>query len=137
MNHSDDDMILEIIADRKAYNKEHLVLLMIGAAAMYWILWIIGNPHPWTGIVGAIFAIFIRWIYVASEAMDVVWTLSETHLSGPAERKIPLASIKGARTLFSAVQVITHTGDKYMLKYLADTDATVNAILSAKARSLS
>ena len=136
-NHPPDaDVVFKITADRRAYNKEHLVLMMIGAAGMYWLLWAIGNPHPWTGIVGAVFAIFVRWIYVASEAMGVVWNVTKTHLSGPSERKIPLASIKKTRTLFSAVQVITHNGDKYMLKYLANTDATVTAILKARDRVL-
>lgn len=131
----DEDVIFKIIADRRAYNKEHLVLMMIGAAGMYWVLWAIGNPHPWTGIIGAVFAIFVRWIYVASEAMHVVWNITETHLIGPSERRIPLSNIKKTRTLFSAVQVLTHSGDKYMLKYLADTDATVTAILKARDRA--
>ena len=135
MNNSD-NIILKITASRDAYNREHVVLFFIGAALMYGVLWAIGNPFPWTGIVGAIFAIFIRWWYVASEALDVVWELSKTHLTGPAERSIPLSSIKEARTLFSAVQVITHTGDKYMLKYLADTEGTVSAILAARDEGL-
>ena len=128
--------ILSITASRAAYNREHVVLFLIGAIGMYFVLWAIGNPFPWTGIIGAAFAIFIRWFYVASEAMDVVWTLTDTHLIGPSERSIPLASIKTVRSLFSAVQVITHTGDKYMLKYLADPEGTVNAILSARDRGL-
>ena len=125
-------VILEITASRAAYNREHVVLFFIGAALMYGVLMAVGNPFPWTGIVGAAFAIFIRWIYVASEAMDVVWTLTKTHLKGPAERSIPLTSIKTARRLFSAVQVITVTGDKYMLKYLPDPDATINTILNTR-----
>ena len=128
--------ILEIRASRAAYNREHVVLFLIGAIGMYFVLWVVGNPFPWTGIVGAAFAIFIRWFYVASEAMDVVWTLTDTHLIGPSERSIPLASIKNVRSLFSAVQVITHTGDKYMLKYLADPEGTVNAILAARDRGM-
>jgi len=125
-------LILSITADRTAYNREHVVLFFIGAALMYGILVAVGNPFPWTGIVGAVFAIFIRWIYVASEAMDVIWTLTNKRLTGPSERSIPLNTIKNVRTLFSAVQVITHTGDKYMLKYLADTEAAVNAIINAR-----
>jgi hypothetical protein len=127
---------LEIHADRRTYNREHVVLFVLGAVLMYGVLMFVGNPFPWTGIVGAAFAIFIRWFYVASEAMNVVWTLTDTHLIGPSERSIPLASIKTVRNLFSAVQVITHTGDKYMLKYLADPEGTVNAILSARDRGL-
>ena len=131
---SDRSGTLEIRPDRATYNREHVFLAFLGAALMYGGLLYIGNPFPWTGIVGAFFAIFIRWIYVASEAMDVVWSLSDTHLYGPAERSIPLESITNTRTLFSATQVITDTGDKYMLKYLADPQATANTILSARDR---
>lgn len=129
---ADEQPILSITASRAAYNREHVVLFFIGAVLMYAVLWAIGNPFPWTGIVGSAFAIFVRWIYVASEAMDVVWTLTGKRLSGPSERLIPLSSIKDARTLFSAVQVITHSGDKYMLKYLADPAATVVVILKTR-----
>lgn len=128
----DEHLILSITADRATYNREHVVLFFIGAIVMYVALWAIGNPFPWTGIVGAAFAIFIRWIYVASEAMDVVWVLTQKRLTGPAERSIPLSSVKDVRTLFSAVQVITHSGDKYMLKYLADPKGTVEMILKTR-----
>jgi len=127
-----EQLVQEITASRAAYNREHLVLFFIGAVLMYGVLVAVGNPFPWTGIVGAVFAIFIRWIYVASEAMDVVWTLTNKRLTGPAERSIPLSSIKDVRTLFSAVQVITHSGDKYMLKYLADPKSMVDVILNAR-----
>ena len=133
---TEEHIIMTIHADRRAYNREHVVLFLIGAISMYGTLWALGNPFPWTGIVGAAFAIFIRWFYVASEAMDAVWTLTDTRLYGPSERSIPLASIKTVRSLFSAVQVITHNGDKYMLKYLADPEGTVNAILSARDRGM-
>ena len=129
--------VLSITASREAYNREHVVLFFIGAIGMYAILWAVGNPFPWTGIVGAVFAIFIRWFYVASEAMEVVWTLTDQRLTGPAERSIPLTSIKTARTLFSAAQVITHSGDKYMLKYLADPEATIKTILDTRDRGMS
>lgn len=133
----DEQLIKSITASRAAYNREHVVLFFIGAALMYGVLWAIGNPFPWTGIVGALFAIFIRWFYVASEAMDVVWTLADQRLTGPSERSIPLTSIKTVRTLFSAVQVITHSGDKYMLKYLADPQGVVEAILETRDQGMS
>lgn len=132
-----EQLVLEITASRAVYNREHVVLFFIGAIAMYVALWTIGNPFPWTGIVGALFAIFIRWFYVASEAMDVVWTLTDQRLTGPSERSIPLTSIKAVRTLFSAVQVITHSGDKYMLKYLADPQGAVEAILKTRDQGMS
>ncbi len=132
----DENIILKIPADRRTYDREHLILAILGAVLMYVVLLAVGNPYPWTGIVGAFIAIFIRWFYVASEAMGVVWTLTDKRLYGPSERSIPLASIKTVRSLFSAVQVITRTGDKYMLKYLADPEGTVNAILTARDRRM-
>lgn len=133
---SDAPLIVSIRADRTTYNREHVVLFFIGAVGMYVALWAIGNPFPWTGIVGAAFAIFIRWIYVASEAMEVVWELTNKRLTGPSERSIPLTNIKDVRTLFSAVQVITHGGDKYMLKYLADPKGAVEMILKTRDQGL-
>jgi len=134
---SDTNTPLEIRADRSVYNREHLVLAFLGAALMYGGLLYIGNPFPWTGIVGAFFAIFIRWIYVASEAMDMVWILTDTHLTGPSERSIPLANIAKTRTLFSAAQIIALDGDKQMIKYLANPQATADAILAARDRRMS
>jgi hypothetical protein len=117
---------------RQTYNKEHLMLFALGAVLMAGILFAVGNPFPWTGVVGAAFAIFIRWFYVASEAMDVVWVLTNQRLTGPSERSVPLNSIKTVRTIFSAVQVVTNSGDKYMIKYLPDPDQVATRILAAR-----
>lgn len=132
MSNTSGDTTLSITADRATYNREHVVLFFIGAVGMYVALWAVGNPFPWTGAVGSALAISIRWKYVASEAMGVVWELNKKRLTGPSERSIPLTNIKDVRTLFSAVQVITHGGDKYMLKYLADPKGTVEMILTAR-----
>jgi len=125
-------VIAEIRPDRRVYNLEHLILAFLGAALMYGALLFIGNPFPWTGIVGSFFAIFIRWIYVASEAMENVWTLTDKRLYGPAERSIPLGDIDQARSLFSATQIITDDGEKYMIKYLAAPKAVAKKILSTR-----
>ncbi len=125
-------VLYEIKSSRSTYNKEHLILFLLGAVLMSGVLFAVGNPFPWTGVVGAAFAIFIRWFYVASEAMGIVWTVTNQRVFGPSERSIPLASIKDVRSIFSAAQIITHSGDKYMLKYLEAPKAVINQIISAR-----
>lgn len=124
--------VLEIRPDKSVYNREHIVIALLGAAIMYGALMYVGNPFPWTGIIGSFIAIFIRWIYVASEAMDNVWILTDKRLHGPAERSIPLGTIDQARSLFSATQIIADDGEKYMIKYLAAPKETAEKILAAR-----
>jgi len=56
-------------------------------------------------------------------------------LLGPQTRAVDLGQVKDVRTLASAVQVITKTGDKYLLKYQSDRSATKAAILAAATRA--
>ncbi len=125
-------VLQEIKPNRTTYNKEHLILFLLGAVIMSGVLMAVDNPFPWTGVVGAAFAIFIRWFYVASEAMDTVWTVTNQRVFGPSERSIPLADIKDVRSIFSAAQIITHSGDKYMIKYLEAPKTVINQIISAR-----
>ncbi len=111
-------------ADRATYIREHVILAALGAVVMSAVLMAIDNPYPWTGVVGSVIAIGIRGFYAASEQLSFVWTLTNQRLVGPAERDIPLHEIKVVNTLFSAAQVVTHRGDKYLLKYQADTAKT-------------
>jgi hypothetical protein len=50
----------------------------------------------------------------------------------PGGRDIPLGRIARVRHIFSAVQVVTDTGDKHLIKYQADTAGTSAAIEGAK-----
>jgi hypothetical protein len=43
-----------------------------------------------------------------------------------------LENIAAVRSLFSAVQVVTVTGDKYLLKYQADAPTVIAAIDTAR-----
>ena len=118
-------------ASRNTYIREHVMLAALGAVIMSGGLIAIGNPYPWTGVVGSVFAISIRGFYVASEQLGFVWTLTNQRLIGPAERDIALSRIKTVNTMFSAAQVVTHNGDKYLLRYQEDAAATKAAILQA------
>lgn len=119
-------------ADRGTYIREHVLLAALGSVIMSGVLMAIGNPFPWTGVVGSVIAIAARGFYAASEQLAMVWTLTNQRLVGPAERDIALADIKVVNSLFSAAQVVTHRGDKYLLKYQPDAKETARKIMEAR-----
>lgn len=116
---------------RATYVKEHLMLAALGSVAAMAALMAAGNPHAWTGAVGAIGAIAVRGFYVASEQIGMTWTLTDRRLISPAGVTIPRSEIEKVRVIISAAQVITRSGDKYMLKYQADPAATKATIEGA------
>ena len=118
--------------NRATYIREHVMLAALGAVIMSGVLMAIGNPFPWTGIVGSVIAIAARGFYVADEQLGMVWTLTNRRLIGPSGSGIPLSRIKAVKTIFSAAQVVTDTGDKYLIKYQADTNAVKQAITAAQ-----
>jgi len=118
--------------DRSAYIHSHSWMAALAMAAGMAILWLMGNPHIWTGAIGGLAAIILRGWYLASEDLTVSWTLTDTHLTGPAERNIPLTLIARVRTMGSYVQVVTKSGDKYLIKYQADPAATLATIERAR-----
>lgn len=120
-----------IEGNRSTYIKEHVLLAALGSVIMAGALVYMGNPYPWTGVVGAVLAITARGVYVADEQLGFVWHLTDRRLVGPGGRVIRLAEVAQVRTIFSAAQVITKSGDKQMLKYLADPRATAEAIEEA------
>ena len=124
-------VVQEFRPDRAAYWRAHLVMaVLLGILAGLLLLWQ-GNPYPVVGPVAAVLAIGIRAAYVASEAMAEVWRLTDRRLLGPASRVIPLAQMKTARPFLGAVQVVTLTGDKHLIKYQADPAATAARLLAA------
>ena len=122
-------------ADRSTYIRDHAWMAAVAMAAGMVVLWAIGNPHIWTGAVGGLAAIAIRGWYVASDELGVRWDLTNKRLLGPQTRSVELGQIKDVRTLASAVQVVTKSGDKHLLKYQADRDATKATLLAAARRT--
>ncbi|MAM62114.1 hypothetical protein [Maritimibacter sp. UBA3975] len=114
--------------NRATYIKEHVMLAAIGSVLAVALLMALGNEHAWTGVVGAVAAIAVRGVYVASEQIGQDWTLTRSELISPAGVRVPRADIVKVRTIFSAAQVITRSGDKYMIKYQADPAATAATI---------
>ena len=122
---------IRITADRSTYIRSHTWMAAIGMAGAMLILWLIGNPHVWTGAVAGLAAILVRGWYMASEELAVVWVIQKGRIIGPAERNIALSDIDVVRGFFGTVQIITRSGDKHLIKYQADTDATIALIKGA------
>jgi hypothetical protein len=120
--------------DRATYWREHAWLAAIAMAGGMGVLWAMGNPHVWTGAVGGLFAVAVRALYLASDETKMEWHLTDARLLGPGPRAIGLENVAAVRSLFSAVQVVTGTGDKHLLKYQADPKAVIAEIEAARAR---
>ncbi|SMR81821.1 hypothetical protein SAMN04488030_2243 [Aliiroseovarius halocynthiae] len=114
------------------YVKEHVMLAALGAVVISGGLMAMGNPYPWTGVVGSVAAIAVRGLYVAKEQLGFTWHLTNRRLIGPDGRTILLSSVDKVNVIFTAAQVVTHSGDKYMLKYQADAKATQTSIDRAR-----
>jgi hypothetical protein len=119
--------------DRATYVRDHANMAAVAMGLGMLILWLIGSPHIWTGAIGGLAAIALRGFYVASDELAVRWDLTDRRLLGPQTRAVRLADIAAIRTLASAVQIVTHGGDKHLLKYQADTAATRALILRVQA----
>jgi hypothetical protein len=119
-----EDVKASFTGNRTTYIKEHVMLAAIGAVLGTAVLIALNNPYPWTGAVGAVLAVAVRGFYVASEQIGMTWTLTDRRLISPAGMTIPRSEIARVNVIFSAAQVITHAGDKYMIKYQADPRAT-------------
>ena len=119
--------------DRGTYIRDHTWMAALAMAGGMAILWGMGNPHVWTGAIGGLAAIVLRGWYVASDELAVRWDLTDRRLLGPQTRAVRLGEIKTIRVLGSAVQVVTRSGDKHLLKYQADRDDTRARIERAQA----
>ncbi|MHA7851741.1 hypothetical protein [Roseovarius sp.] len=117
--------------DRATYWRDHAWLAAAAMAIGMAILWVMGNPHVWTGAVGGLAAVAVRAFYVASDEMQARWDLTDRRLLGPQTRAVHLTDIARVRTLGSAVQIVTRSGDKHLLKYQPDRDATRQRIQTA------
>lgn len=118
--------------DRDTYIRSHIAMAAVFSLLGMGALAAMGNPHLWTAIVGACFAIGVRGWFLWSEVRDEVWTLHNGALDGPMERHAALDQITAVNTIFSSVQIVTAAGDKHLIKYQADRDATVRQINAAR-----
>ena len=85
--------------DRATYWRDHAWLAAAAMAIGMAILWVMGNPHVWTGAVGGLAAVAVRAFYVASDEMQARWDLTDRRLLGPQTRAVLLTDIARVRTL--------------------------------------
>ena len=129
-------------ADRGAYLRTNAWLAAAAMAGGMAILWSIGNPHVWTGAIGGLAAIALRAWYVRGEELALSWRLTTTGLDGPSRPtgegnpapawRVALADIAQVRTMGAFVQVVTASGDKHLMKYLADPAGAAARIDAAR-----
>lgn len=121
-------VVAEFRADRATYWKGHVIMAVIlGTLAGLVLVWQ-GNPYPVMGPIGAAIAIAARGAFLASEALSDVWKLTDRRLLGPGARSIPLSQITLARPFLGAVQIVTRSGDKHLIKYLGNAAGTAQRI---------
>ncbi|QLQ19576.1 MAG: hypothetical protein HZT43_14475 [Exiguobacterium profundum] len=66
--------------------------------------------------------------------MADVWRLTDGALVGLGARRVALSQIVTVRKLMGHVQLVTKSGDKVLIRYLADAGAAVAAIEAARVR---
>ncbi len=128
---TDEEIAQSFRPDRATYLRDNAWMAAAAMAGGMAILWAMGSPHVWTGAVGGLAAIGLRGWYMASEELAVRWDVTGTRLLGPGGRAIPLASIARLNRMGSIVQVITGAGDKHLIKYQKDANATRDALRRA------
>lgn len=120
--------------DYATYVRTHWIMAAVAMAAGMGILWALDNPHIWTGAIGGLAAVALRGWYLMDEEMGHVWHMTKDSLDGPHGRTVPLAEIDALRVIGAAVQVITRSGDKHLIKFQADPKATKARIETARPR---
>jgi hypothetical protein len=128
----DETMLAEWQADKGRYWRSHAIMAVIGGVVAGGVLLAIGNPSPWVGPVAAIAAMAARGWYLAAEVLEARWRLSDQRLQGPGGRDISVAQIAQARPFLGDVQVVTRSGDKHLMKYIAKQGEVVAAIEAAR-----
>lgn len=125
----------EFRPDKDTYIRTHAVMTALAMAAGMVILWLLDNPHIWTGAVGGFAAVVVRGWYMASELLEEVWTLDSKGLKGPYQRSVTFSNIDKVRTLAGAVQIVTKSGEKHLIKYQEDPQSVVAQINEARAQA--
>lgn len=129
----DETQIAEFHPDKTRYWRDNGIMA-VGLMALAGVfLWAIGSPYPAIGSLGAILAVGVRAFYLASETLNMRWVLTNRRLILPSGvHSINLMEIEKARRLLGDVQVISTTGDKHLLKHMADADAVIATLLAAR-----
>lgn len=125
-------VLAEFRSDRATYWRMQLLSAAVLGLASGIVLVLMGEVHAWVGPVGAALAIALRGGYLYSEQMATVWRLTPRGLSGPGGRGVALARVAALRRILRDVQIVTDSGDKHLIKYLADPDGVIARIEAAR-----
>ena len=120
---------------KAVFIRVQLVMAIIGAVLITGGLVLAGNPDWWVGIVGSFAGIGMRGYYIADEQLAFEWVLTNRQLLAPNERAIGLNEIATVRHVLGSVQVITHQGDKFLIKYQSQPEHVIAEIKGAVARA--
>lgn len=131
---SGEKVLSEIRSDRGRYWRDHALLALLGMAGCGAVLWLIGSDHVAIGSLGAVLALAVRGLYLASEQLKSVWVLTDRRLVLPSGGAVMLLEMQTIRTLMGDMQIITRAGDKHLVKHLADPAGTVSLIEAARDR---
>ena len=125
--------IAEFRPDRGRYWRDHGVMAVALMALAGGVLWAMNLPYPAIGSLGAVLAVGVRSAYLASETLGLVWTLTNRRLLMPgADRSVNLPDIRKVRPFLGDVQIITASGDKHLLKHMADAQGVISRITDAR-----
>lgn len=127
-------LLAEFAPDKARYWRDHGVMALALMALAGLVLWLLDSPYPAIGSLGAILAVGVRALYLASETLALRWTLTDKRMILPGNRSVMLLELETARPLLGDVQLITKGGDKHLLKHLADGKAALTRILEARDR---
>ncbi len=128
-------LLARLSADKGRYWRDHGVLALVGMAVIGVVLWLMGSEHVAIGSLGAVLALGVRGAYLYSEQMKAAWHLTDRRIILPdGKRSVMLLEIDTVRRLMGDMQVITRSGDKHLIKHLADTESAVRQIEEAKGR---
>lgn len=126
-------MLAQFRPDKGRYWRDHALMAVVLMALTGVFLWLIDSPYPAIGALGAILAVAVRATYLAGETQGMVWVLSDKRLILPGGvRAVNLLEIERARPLLGDVQIITRSGDKHLLKHLADGPGVIARITAAR-----
>jgi hypothetical protein len=127
-------LVTEFRPDQAVYWRAHLIMAVVLGIGAGLVLVGLGNPYPVVGPVGAVLAIAARAAFVQSEALADIWRLTDRRLLGPRGQAVSLAQLRSARPFLGAVQVTSTTGERHLLRYLADPPAVSFLLLTAAGR---
>jgi hypothetical protein len=123
------------LPDTRRYWYDHFVLGGLGAAAVSAVLlWLGRIDQVGVAVIAILIGMGLRGLYFRSEAFARRWQLTDRRLIGPQGKEVMLLQIALVRSLMGDVQIVSQSGDKHLIRHLAEAAPVVVAIESAKAR---